>query len=90
MAYCYRKQSSFVLEQIVVTRFGISDQFSYPVQEFTLKNDTPKNGTSCIGLYGSVPPGHLYRFPFTANDFFWSPKHGKVCVKDRLASAKSF
>ena len=21
-----------------------------------LKNDTGKNGTSCIGLYGSVPP----------------------------------
>ena len=57
MAYCYRKQSSFVLEQIVVTRFGISDQFLYPVQEFTLKIDTPKNRTSCIGLYESVPPG---------------------------------
>ena len=39
-----------------MTRFGISDQFSYPVQEFTLKNDTLKNGTSHIGLYGT-PPG---------------------------------
>ena len=27
----------FVLEQIVITRVGISDQFSYPVQEFMLK-----------------------------------------------------
>ena len=33
----------------------ISDQFSYPVQEFMLKNDTLKNGTSRIGLYGSAP-----------------------------------
>ena len=46
-----------VFEQIVVTHFGISDQFSYPVQEFMLKNDTLKNGTSRIGLYGSAPPG---------------------------------
>ena len=35
--------------------FGISDQFSYPVQEFMLKNDTLNNGTSRIGLYGSAP-----------------------------------
>ena len=34
------KTIAFVLEQIVITRFGISDQFSYPVQEFILKNDT--------------------------------------------------
>ena len=31
---------------------GISDQFSYPVQEFMLKNYTLKNGTSHNGLYG--------------------------------------
>ena len=49
-----------VLEQIVVTHFGISDQFSYPVQEFMLKNDTLKNGTSRIGLYGSAPPRTLF------------------------------
>ena len=30
-------------------------QFLYPVQEFRLKIDTLKNGTSCIGLYGSAP-----------------------------------
>ena len=38
-----------------MTSFGISDQFSYPVQEFMLKNDTLKNGRSRIGLYGSAP-----------------------------------
>ena len=37
---------AFVLEQIIITRFGISDQFSYQIQEFILKNDTPENGTS--------------------------------------------
>ena len=46
-----------MLKHIIITRFGISDQFSYPVQEFMLKNDTLKNGTSRIGLYGSAPPG---------------------------------
>ena len=30
--------------------------FSYPVQEFMLKDDTLKNGTSRIGFYGSAPP----------------------------------
>ena len=40
---------------MVITRFGISDQFSYPVQKFMLKSDTPKNGTSLIGLYRSAP-----------------------------------
>ena len=43
---------------MIITRFGISDQFSYPVQEFMLINDTLKNGTSRTGLYGSAPhPG---------------------------------
>ena len=37
-----------------MTCFGISDQVSYPVQEFML-NDTLKNGTSRVGLYGSAP-----------------------------------
>ena len=37
IAYCSWKQYPFVLEQIVITRFGISDQFLYPVQEFMLK-----------------------------------------------------
>ena len=41
----------------MIIRFGISDQFSYPVKEFMLKNDALKNGTSCVGLYGSAPPG---------------------------------
>ena len=39
-----------------MTCFGISGQFSYPVQEFMLKNDTQKNGTSRIGLHGNAPP----------------------------------
>ena len=54
--YCSWKQQRIVLEQIVITCFGISEQFSYPVQEFMLKNDTLKNGTSRIGLYGSASP----------------------------------
>ena len=40
--------------------FGISDQFSYQVQEFMLKNDTLKNGTSHIGSYGKCPPPGLF------------------------------
>ena len=45
-----------VSQQIVIARFGISDRISFvQVQEFMLKNDTLKNGTSCIGLYGSIP-----------------------------------
>ena len=52
----FLKTIAFVLEQIVLTLFGISDQFSYLVQEFMLKNDTLKSGTSRIGLYGSAPP----------------------------------
>ena len=39
-----------------MTCFGISDQFSYPVQEFMLKNCTQKNGTSRIGLLFKSPP----------------------------------
>ena len=35
---------------VVITSFGISDQFSYPVQEFMPKNDTLKNRTPRIGL----------------------------------------
>ena len=45
-----------MLKHIIISHFGISDQFSYLAQEFMLKNDTLKNGTSCIGLYGSAPP----------------------------------
>ena len=45
---------SIVPEQIVITCFGTSDQFSYPVQEFMLRNDTLKNGTPRIGLYGKT------------------------------------
>ena len=51
------KQYPIVLELIVITCFGISDQFSYPVKEFMLKNDTLENGTSRIGLYESTPGG---------------------------------
>ena len=45
---------SIVLEQIVIICFGICDQFSYPVQEFLLKNNTLKNGTSRISLNAGV------------------------------------
>ena len=48
-----------------ITRFGISDQFSYPVQEFMLTNDTLKNGMSRMDLYGSAPPS---RDPFYPTD----------------------
>ena len=58
------KQSPFVLKHIVITRLGISDQFSYLVQEFMLKNDTLENGTSRIGLYGSAPPREAKSHPF--------------------------
>ena len=51
---CHKIIAYIVLEQIVITCFGISDQFSDPVQEFMLKNDTLKNGTSRIGLYESA------------------------------------
>ena len=47
--FAFRKQWSIVLENNsllflnkVINHLGISDQFSYPVQEFTLKNDTWK------------------------------------------------
>ena len=53
----FLKTIAFVLEQIVITCLGISDQFSLTVQELMLKNDTLKNGTFRIGLYGSAPPG---------------------------------
>ena len=56
-----------MLKHIIITRFGISDQFSYPVQEFMLKNDTLKNGTSRIGLYGSAPPPGLRLLRKTAD-----------------------
>ena len=46
---------------MVITRFGISDEFSYPVHEFMLKNDALENGTSHIGLYGSAP-GKTYEY----------------------------
>ena len=36
------KQEPIVFEQIVITRFRISDQFSHPVQDNMLKNDTLK------------------------------------------------
>ena len=49
------KTTAFVLEQIVATCFGISDQIPCLVQEFMLENDTQINGTSCRGLYGSPP-----------------------------------
>ena len=38
-----------------ITCSGIFYQFLYPVQEFRLKIDTLKKGTSRIGLYGSAP-----------------------------------
>ena len=56
IAYCYWKKYPFVLIHIVITRFGISDQFSCLVQEFMLRKDTLKNGTSRLGLYGAAPP----------------------------------
>ena len=43
-----------------MTCLGISDQFLYPVQQFVLKNDTQKNGTSRIGLLMEVPPPSEY------------------------------
>ena len=49
------KQWSIVLEQIFITCLETFDQFLYPVQEFRLKIDILKNGTSHIGLYGSAP-----------------------------------
>ena len=53
----FLKTMPIVLKLIVITCFGISDQFSYPGQELImLKKVTLKNGTSRIGLYGSVPP----------------------------------
>ena len=33
---------------------------------------------------------HLCSFPFTTYHFSRSPKNGEVCVKGKLASAKSF
>ena len=42
IVYCSWKQYPTVFEQIVITCFGISYQFSHPVQEFMLKNDTLK------------------------------------------------
>ena len=51
----FLKTIAIGLEQIVITCFRISDQFSYSVQEFMLKNDALKNGTSRIGLCGSAP-----------------------------------
>ena len=59
------KQQPIVLEQIVITCLGIFDQFLYPIQEFTLKNDTLKNGTSHIGLHESAPPSGLQLEPKT-------------------------
>ena len=35
-----KNDSLFVLQQIVITRFGIFGQFLHPFQEFRLKNDT--------------------------------------------------
>ena len=59
IVYCSLKQQPIVLEQIVMTCFGVSYQFSCSVQEFMLKNDTMKNGTSSIGfkVLGFPPPG---------------------------------
>ena len=62
VVYCSSKQWPIVLEQIIINFFGVSDQFSYPVQEFMLKNDTLENGTSRTSLYGSAPRAVL-RFP---------------------------
>ena len=49
---------------MVINRFGIFYQFSYNVQEFMLKNDTLKSGTSRIGLYGSAPLGARFTHIF--------------------------
>ena len=81
IAHCSWKQYLFP-EQIVITRFGISDQFSYPVQEFMLKNDTLKNLTSRIGLYGSAlppHPGHRY-IRRQKLVFKWSRNWCKQCI----------
>ena len=53
------KTIPIVLQEIVIACLGIFGQFLYPVQEFRLKNDTLKNGTSRIGLYGNASPGRL-------------------------------
>ena len=42
----------------------------------------------CVRYYKCYT--HLCRFPFTTYHFSRSPKHGEVCVKDKLASVKSF
>ena len=56
IVYCCWKQWPIVLQQIVITCFGISDQFSYSVQELMLKNDTLKSSTSRIFLWKCPPP----------------------------------
>ena len=51
------EQQSIVLEQIVTTRFGIPDQFSYPVQaRIYAEKLYPEKRQAHIGLYGSPPP----------------------------------
>ena len=59
-----------------MTCFGMSDQFSYPVQEFKLKNDTQKYDTSCIDSYMEMsppppsPPGRIqWQKQNTGKDF---------------------
>ena len=48
------KTIGYFFEQIIIAYFRISDQFSYPVQEFILKNDTLKDGPSSASLYGGA------------------------------------
>ena len=62
-------------------RIPPSDQFSYPVQEFMLKNDTLKNGKSRIGFHGSAsPPLPCVCYP---KDPMWNRvhrAHGDNCI----------
>ena len=57
IVYCSRKQKPVVLEQIVMTCFGVSDQFSYPLQEFMQKHDTLKNAHVPYWFMWKCPPG---------------------------------
>ena len=67
-----------------ITCLGIFDQFSYPDQEFRLKTDTLKNGTSRICLYGSAPPPPpVQEWPEKTNQF--NPEEwGWTCRKGKL------
>ena len=54
-----------------------------------LKNNTLKNGTSRIGLYGSAPPRDLERLLSTRiNDFLAVSKCSRLCVNFRVGTLR--